>query len=51
MQEVSRRHEPLILTELWDAVQTKLRKHLPEYRKIGGNLNETAIAKAVSFTL
>jgi site-specific DNA recombinase len=38
-------HEAIIETELWEAVQTKLREHQPDSRKIGGHRNEIAIAK------
>lgn len=39
-------HSSIIPAGLWDAVQAKLREHQPDYRKIGGHRNETAIAKS-----
>jgi site-specific DNA recombinase len=45
-QEYQGEHEGIISAELWDAVQTKLRQHQPDYRKIGGHSNETAIVRS-----
>jgi hypothetical protein len=38
-------HEAIIDDDLWNAVQTKLREHQPEFRKTSGHLNEIATAK------
>ena len=38
-------HEAIIDDDLWNAVQTKLREHQPEFRKTSGHLNEIATSK------
>ena len=38
-------HEAIIGSNLWNAVQTKLREHQPEFRKTSGHFNEIATAK------
>lgn len=37
-------HQAIITAEIWNAAQTKLREHQPDFRKISGHLNETSIA-------